>query len=605
MNRGMPSFYRCGLLALALSTTASAEAPKVTGIEAFCRDGQVFVTWMDAAEGEEGSKYRYTVYRSEEPIAQNNLDRATPIIRGILNNSCKLLGMDLTAKDRLDPDKPRLRLADRGARLPMWSGVGVYTVVKEGKGFYAVTATDLDLNPLSAIVPGESATSEPVAEQVAAVEPIRQFAAEEQPARSGGISGRRGLPLYVQLHASCSSKSWMTSSGDYFAYFAPRQEMGWRVGQPGVFGLSEDGGEHSRLLLSPRDTMNTPEGLRGVENLWFGLLCQPNWSADPLARAYPFAELRVEWLVKWAIEKYGADPMRICMGGQSMGAWGTFSIGLKRPELFAALYPTGPKCHQWLLSGIGDPNRIYLRGPTREKNIPEADLRKLGGKPPMLPDGKTEFFDYLDLIAYVEKTHGDLPFACFIGGRQGRKPWAGYAKWENMVAMVKALQKNRHGFGFGWDNKGHGSAKTQFEKLKQYYPWHIFALDQSYPAFSNSSLDDDIGPDGPDEGYVNLGFRWHDVVDEEGRWAAAIGNGEVKGDMTADVTPRRCQKFKARPGEQFEWSNSAGASGAVSADRWGLVTVEKFIVRPGRESLLTIKRRSPSAGRNGQGRPRP
>ncbi|MBE3134460.1 MAG: hypothetical protein IMZ55_13380 [Acidobacteria bacterium] len=48
---------------------------------------------------------------------------------------------------------------------------------------------------------------------------------------------------------------------------------------------------------------------------------------------------------------------------------------------------------------------------------------------------------------------------------------------------------------------------------------------------------------------------------------------------TTDLTPRRCQKFKAAPGDGFRWTRTAvegGAieqSGTVVADRDGLVTV--------------------------------
>jgi hypothetical protein len=587
----------CALLVAPVLTAASpAGEPGVTGIKAFYRDGQVFVTWKDAAEGEAGAKYRYSVYRSDAAITQENVSKAEPVIRGILNNSCKLMGMDLTAKDRLDPEKPRIRLSDGGERLPMWSGVGVHTVEKDGKGYYAVVATDLDLKPLSKVVPGQSATTQPVEERVAPLRPIRQFAAEERANQYGKISGKKGLPLYVQLHASCSSKASMAKTGDYFTYFGPSKEYGWRAGQPGVFGLSESTKGQPHLTLAPRDTMNTPGGARGIENLWVGLLCRPNWSSDPVPRAHPFSAKRVAWVIDWVVREYGADPNRICMGGQSMGAWGTFTIGLMHPEIFAALYPTGPMCHQWKLYGCAGGGRVYLRGATPEKNIPAKDLKMTGGKPPMMPDGKTEFFDYLNLMAHVERTHGDLPFACFIGGRQGRKPWAGYAKWENMVTMVRALTRNHHGFAFGWDNRGHGSARKQFQKLKEYYSWEKFALDRSYPAFGNSSIDDDMGLDGPDEGYVNVGFVWKDVVDEEGRWSATISNREAEKDMTVDVTPRRCQKFKPAPGEKLAWTSSAGASGGVTVDQWGLATVGKVEISKGREIVLTLSRgaRSPA-----------
>jgi hypothetical protein len=206
----------------------------------------------------------------------------------------------------------------------------------------------------------------------------------------------------------------------------------------------------------------------------------------------------------------------------------------------------------------------------------------------MMPDGKTEFFDYLDLVTFVENTHRDLPFACFIGGRHGGKLWAGYAKWGNMVAMVKALTENHHGFGFGWDNGGHGSARKQFKLLKKYYPPERFALDLSYPAFGNSSIDDDTGPDGPEEGYVNAGFVWTDPVDEADRWECTISNAEAKGDMKTDVTPRRCQNFKPKPGEELTWNTSTGGSGTVKADEYGLVTVSKIGIPHGEKVTLKI-----------------
>ena len=41
---------------------------KVTGIRLVSHHGQTFVTWKDAAEGEEGAGLRYVLYRSASPI---------------------------------------------------------------------------------------------------------------------------------------------------------------------------------------------------------------------------------------------------------------------------------------------------------------------------------------------------------------------------------------------------------------------------------------------------------------------------------------------------------------------------------------------------------
>src|SRR6185436_14411822 len=108
--------------------------------------------------------------------------------------------------------------------------------------------------------------------------------------------------------------------------------------------------------------------------------------------------------------------------------------------------------------------------------------------------------------------------------------------------------------------------------INRYYPAEKFARNRSYPAFGNSSLDHKMGngdPKGGDlEGGINLGFDWKDVVDEEGKWSVTISNDLAKEAMTVGVTPRRCQKFKLKPGVEYRWTTSTGASGTVSADKW-------------------------------------
>src|SRR5688500_362871 len=75
----------------------------VTNIQAIHRQGQTFVTWKDVAEGEEGVNFRYSLYRSSEPITAENLSQAQLCYRGVLNNSAKLYGSAFNLKDRLDP----------------------------------------------------------------------------------------------------------------------------------------------------------------------------------------------------------------------------------------------------------------------------------------------------------------------------------------------------------------------------------------------------------------------------------------------------------------------------------------------------------------------
>ena len=89
------------LVAFAIPAAARAADLEVTGIQAVHRDGQTFITWKDMAEGEEGAKYRYSLYRADRPITADNLGQAELCYHGVLNNSAKLFGYAFNMKDRL------------------------------------------------------------------------------------------------------------------------------------------------------------------------------------------------------------------------------------------------------------------------------------------------------------------------------------------------------------------------------------------------------------------------------------------------------------------------------------------------------------------------
>jgi len=117
-------------------------------------------------------------------------------------------------------------------------------------------------------------------------------------------------------------------------------------------------------------------------------------------------------------------------------------------------------------------------------------------------------------------------------------------------------------------------------------------LDRSLPAFTNCSLDNNAGngepKDGDAEGQSNLYLYWtdKDAVDRPNEWALELRLNEraPKDTCTVDVTPRRPQQFKVKPGTKLAWSNVSVAdrkevqSGTVVTDQWGLVTVPKVQV---------------------------
>jgi hypothetical protein len=417
MNR----FLLLAVLVLGVHGPAVAAEPEVTGIRAVHRHGQTFITWKDVAEGEEGSRYRYSLYRHDRPITADNLQQSELCCQGVLNNSARLFGTAFAMKDRLDPSRPYCIIEEGGKPLPPGSGLAVHTVRKEGRVYYAVLATDDKLQPLGRVVPGKSATTEPVAETVAPVQPIKLFDSKSRGPYSPqtAITGQKGLPLRVELHASQGQGGGAGEYGDYYLYFAT-PAMGYRDGLPGVFSVEErreKGGNY--LLLRSRDAIEHPSGLRAMETYWFGYLCVPQLAAHREPRAYPCTERRMEWIIGWVIERYHTDPERVYASGGSMGAWGSMTYAFRHPERFAAVYPNRPR--------------------TRQRGLPSLSGTAPKGAAVLMDDGKTDYFARMDMVKFAAEHPADLPFCGWCCGRRD-----GFATWQEQIDMVKSLTLARH-----------------------------------------------------------------------------------------------------------------------------------------------------------------
>lgn len=560
----------CILLVLLAGRLSAAEVA-VTDIQARHRHGQTFVTWKDVAAGEEGAKYRYSLYRSQAPITAENLSRAQLCYRGVLHNSAKLYGAAFNAKDRLDPAKPYAILEEGGQPLPPWSGLAVHTVQQPGEAYYAVVATDLELKPLSSIVPGASAMQTSVTEKPAPRQPIKLYDSKERKSyvAQTSITGAQGLSLQLRLGGSDARGGGAGEWGDYYLFFGS-PEMGYRDGLAGVFSVQENRHkEGNQLRIVVRDAVEHPSGQRAMETYWFGYFCTPEGSAPAEPRVYRFTERQLLWIVDWVIQRYGADPRRVTVGGSSSGGVGSWNLGLRQGERFAAIFPV-----------IG-----------RNRRVPAIPLfGKLDrDNNALMEDGETRYYDYVDGPKFVAEHAGELPFVGWACGRRD-----GYATWQENIEMVRALTAGKHGFAFSWNNGGHGEGGQAMALINKYYPAEKFRRNVSYPAFGNSSLDQQLGPGdsqaGDLIGGINLGFRWDQIIDEPERWSVRLSNDLAQSEMTVDVTPRHCQQFHPKPGQMVRWRSSTGGAGTLTADNRGLATIARLQLQPGMETLLTFEK---------------
>ena len=130
--------------------------------------------------------------------------------------------------------------------------------------------------------------------------------------------------------------------------------------------------------------------------------------------------------------------------------------------------------------------------------------------------------------------------------------------------------------------------------------------DKSLPAFTGCSLDDDPGngdpADGDPEGQSNLYLAWdpESIRDDAGTWQITVRLIEKssKPECTVNITPRRLQHFKPKPGQTYKWTNATtniGAAiqtGRATADEHGLIALEDVKVgRTGNRITISLESR--------------
>ena len=125
------------------------------------------------------------------------------------------------------------------------------------------------------------------------------------------------------------------------------------------------------------------------------------------------------------------------------------------------------------------------------------------------------------------------------------------------------------------------------------------------PAFTRCTLDDDPGDgtasSGAPQGQANafLFWRTETIQDEPNRWSVVIALSEKspKPAAVVDVTPRRLQQLKLKPGDRVVWTNSAGNAvaqrGEAVADQWGLVTLPQVQVTSDGNRLVVTRAQRP------------
>jgi poly(3-hydroxybutyrate) depolymerase len=252
-------------------------------------------------------------------------------------------------------------------------------------------------------------------------------------------------------------------------------------------------------------------------------------------------EKRVIDTVKWVIQKYDIDPNRVYLSGNSMGGSGTLGIGLRHGDVFAAIKANVP-------AGIEHASqRMYFPPQSVPENVTLPD-------PPVCID-------------YSAPNDG----------------WS-----EGHDRFAKAMNDRKYALIFYWGPFGHANNSANIMKVNDLidsFDWLNVKKNEAYPVFTNGTCNSKLP--WPDDlkstaaGQINAFFRWKNISDEAKKFEMSLflvsaadlkTQFEIPTEATADVTLRRTQNYRLKPGGSFHWTFGT-AKGEGHADASGLVSI--------------------------------
>jgi pimeloyl-ACP methyl ester carboxylesterase len=583
------------LMFLAAATSLGAE--QVSQLRVWHRAGQTFLTWKEVLtpvtqdaiyvqelknlqlQFEKQQRLRYRIYRSTRPI--KSVEGMKPIVEVSPLSGWNMDYYGIAPK----PEHRALRYVVEDGKEPVVPGTGIYVhnPQEAEKVYYAITVS---INGKENLAIGEAnGLQTPIDEIVGPGIPVLQRIVKPE---SFQYIENPTLHYYVRWEAP-PHISFPGKPFDYVVAIPPKVAKAASVGiHMHAWGgsLNHDygwwfNGERGAILIasnqSPYDWWTGYHERLGTGQ---PLQTQGEWTKGVVR---PYSQRRMLSFLDWVATKWDIDPSRTFVAGTSMGGSGALMLALRFPERIA-----------WAISWVAI--HIPHMSPVFKSSYEYVYGKQEWGV--KFEDG-TPVWDYFNDAWYLRRyREKDIGFVTFSNGKND-----GGIGWPQAVEFYRALQETRQPHMFVWGQEGHNQ--------RAYMPRgggeRVMPIDlrtnQSLPAFTNCSLDGNPGNGDPNNGdasgQVNANLYWEteNIVDRPDRWEMTIAllDGAPRDAATVDITPRRRQQFKSRPGEQFTWSNvsletnKVIQSGQVVADRWGLVTLEKVIVGKKKNRIIITK----------------
>ncbi len=527
-------------------------ATTVNNLAGYYSNGQVFLTWLKV---ENQSAY-YKVYRSASPITQPG--QLSNIEYLGYTNSTSALDFDLTKHDNMEryfvvgPDfQP----------LDSHEGLFVATTLANGTYYYAVT-TVLNGTEDVTIASGENVLESPVAETVAAPQPVFQ---------SMRNIASKPIEIYSTFISSryAANQPLMNKAGFIANDFALYRNGAASGKHPLRIRFHGGGGDFLlNIITVTGDEMNiNPEHFfpSGKHAFWTGanenyniLDADSNISPPISGVNYDFSRQQVSRLIDWAIANLPVDTNRIYLEGSSMGSIGAYFYAITNPDRIAAVKLSGSVFD---LSFQDDAYAGCMLNEGNEHRVEgDSQFGEVGSG--LYANSGLLFYQQVNgnwmTNTYKEK---DYPFIYSINGKNDT-----VVGWTEKTIYYQALNTSHAGGYYFWDRRKHGGgalvtwSDENFNLLR-------YKNNQSFPAFANCSCNEDYGDgsaaSGDNYGTVNGFLDWKDnMTDSASKWKVKLflrdldklsGTEPAPAFCVADVTPRRLQNFKMEPGDEINW----------------------------------------------------
>jgi hypothetical protein len=460
--------------------------------------------------------------------------------------------------------------------VPPGTAIYAYNPVQPGKAYYAVSMAVNGEENLSTFNEG-NAIQQAVSEAVGAGEPVLQ-----RMVTPPSFTYVDGPKLYYYVRWEAPPRCNMPSRPFDYLVAVPAKQ---RRPAPAGLHLHCWGGS---LIVGFGWWYNAAQGAILISSnqipydWWTGyhehLGTARSWSDGVI---HDYTQTRLLAFLDWAGTRWPIDRNRVFAAGNSMGGSGSPNLGLRHADRIA-----------WVVSWVGvhDPTRSPAFRPSYEEVYGLLDWQL------KYQDGRTPAFTYFNDVWFLRQDPArEAPLICFSNGKND----AGIG-WPQAQSFWKTLQETRRPHVFVWGQDGHGQRAILPGPRRNERELRVdVRLDRTLPAFSHCSLDDNPGNGDPKDGALvgqsNLYLYWSDATlgDEPKRWGMdlLLAADAPKALCVVDVTPRRCQHFKPRPGTKIVWANTELSNGKVVAygevvvDHWGLVTVPKVVVSKGGNRL--------------------